>query len=350
MSQQSTHMTIEKWFFLLVTATVLYLFWNILQPFFIVLLLATVVTIILSPIDRRLTKWLKHPKLSAGILTASVLILVFVPLLIILLVMARQASDLVQNSLIDTSWLDQLNPETSPLVAALPIPVQEQILALDLSESGKAIATWAFENIGALFSSTTKFLLNAVLFFIALFYLILDRDILYKEILELSPLRDSIDEKILKRIIGTVRSVVFGVLILAVIQGIFAGIGMTIFGVPGAFIWGAVTIIAALVPFVGTALVLIPATLYLLFTGSTYAAIGMFIWSIFFVGTADNFIGPYLIRGTTHMHAFLVLLSVLGGLTAYGSIGILAGPTILAAMLALIELYKSGILTTGDLK
>jgi len=343
-------MTIEKWFFLLITGVVLFLFWSVIEPFFIVLLLATVVTIILSPIDRKLTKWLKHPKLSAGILTASVLLLIFIPLLIVLLVMARQASDLVQNSLVDTSWLDQLNPETSPLVAMLPEVVQEQILALDIAETGKAIATWAFENIGALFSSTTRFVLNAFLFFIALFYLILDRDVLYKEILALSPLRDSIDEKILKRIIGTIRSVVFGVLILAVIQGIFAGIGMTIFGVPGALIWGAVTMIAALVPFVGTALVLIPATLYLLFTGSTYAALGLFAWSIFFVGAADNFIGPYLIRGTTHMHAFLVLLSVLGGLTAYGSIGILAGPTILAAMLALIELYKSGILTTGKVK
>jgi len=62
---------------------------------------------------------------------------------------------------------------------------------------------------------------------------------------------------------------------------------------------------------------------------------------------ADNLIGPYLIKGTTHMHAFLVLLSVLGGLTTFGAMGVLAGPTILAAMLALLELYKSGILTTG---
>ena len=89
---------------------------------------------------------------------------------------------------------------------------------------------------------------------------------------------------------------------------------MTIFGVPGALIWGG-AILAALVPLVGTAVVLIPAILFL-FSGSTGAALGLLIWSVVFVSMADNLIGPYLIGGSTHMHAFLILLSVLGGLSA----------------------------------
>ena len=93
-----------------------------------------------------------------------------------------------------------------------------------------------------------------------------------------------------------------------------------------------------------TAVVLVPAILFLFFTGSSGAALGLLIWSIVFVSMADNIIGPYLISGSTHMHAFLVLLSVLGGLAAFGAVGAIAGPTILAALIALIELYKSGIL------
>ncbi len=340
-------MTIEKWFFLLLAGIVLYLFWTVIQPFAFVLLIAGVFAVVLSPVDRLLRKWIKHPRVSALILSACVFLLVFVPISILLLLMARQASDLIQLATADTSWLDQLNPETSPLFATLPAVVQEQLLALDLVGIGKSAASWAFDNVGSLFSSTTKLLINTFMFFIALYYLLVERDRLYTEALALSPLRDSIDEKLLKRITNTLRQVVFGVLLLAIVQGLLAGIGMTIFGVPGSIIWGAVTIIAALVPFVGTAIVLIPAVLYLLFSGSTAAAIGLFIWSVVFVGLADNFIGPYLIRGTTHMHAFLVLLSVLGGLMAFGPIGILMGPTVLAAMLALLELYKSGILTTG---
>ncbi len=343
-------MTIEKWFFLFVTGVVIYLFWQVIKPFALILLLASVVAIILSPIERRLRAVLKHSKLSAGAMTFAVLILIFLPLLMFLIITARQASDLIQTSLQDRSWVEQINPATSPLIALLPEPVQTQILAVDLSELGKSVASWAFQNIGSLFSSTTKFVFNAFLFFLCLYYLLVDRDRLAKELMELSPLRDSMDTKIFKRVVGTVRSVVFGVLIVAIIQGIFAGIGMTIFGVPGALIWGMLTILAALVPLVGTGVVLIPAILYLFFTGSVGAAVGLLIWSLVFVSMADNLIGPYLIGGSTHMHAFLVLISILGGLSTFGAVGAIAGPTILAALLALIELYRSGILTTGKLE
>lgn len=338
-------MTIEKWFFLLMTGVVIYLFWQVIQPFALVLLLGAVVAIILSPIEMRLRKLVKRNKISAGIMTFAVFMLVFLPLLTLLILMARQASELVQFSLQDRSWIDQLKPSTSPLFALLPSQVQEQLLAIDLTAVGSSVASWAFQNIGGLFSSSTKFILNAFLFFLSLYYLLVDRDRLYKEVLALSPFENKIDASILKRVVGTVRSVVFGVLLVAIIQGFFAGLGMTIFGVPGALIWGGVTILAALVPLVGTAVVLIPAVLYLFFTGSMGAALGLLIWSVVFVSMADNLIGPYLIGGSTHMHAFLVLLSVLGGLSAFGAVGGIAGPTILAGLLALIELYKSGILT-----
>jgi len=343
-------MTIEKWFFLLLTTVVVYLFWQVLEPFILVLLLAGVVAIILSPVEHRLRKIVKIPRLSAAIMSLGVFFLIFIPLLVTLVIMATQASELVQTATENQSWLEHLDPATSPFIQSLPEPVQNEINAIDLSEIGRSVATWAFENVGSLFSSTTKLVLNTFIFFLCLYYLLVDRKKLYDEALMLSPLEDKIDSKILKRVVGTVRSVVFGVLLLAIIQGIIAGIGMTIFGVPGASIWGALTAVSAMVPFVGTGLVLIPAILYLFFTGSTGTAIGLLIWSVIFVSMADNLIGPYLIGGTTHMHSFLVLLAVLGGLSAFGSVGAIAGPTILAALLALIELYKSGILTTRKLQ
>lgn len=343
-------MTIEKLFFVLITAVVAYLFWTVIQPFALVLLSAAVFAIILAPLDDRLNKFLKHPRISAAIISIGVVVLVFVPLLLLSLVMVRQASDLIQQSFHDTGWIEGIRAFLLPIVGLFPPNVQQSILTYDLTQTGVTIATWAFNNIGSIFSSATNLLLNTFLFFIALYYLIVDREKIYAEVLALSPLKDNVDVKILKRVIGTVRSVVFGVLILGFVQGIFAAIGMTIFGVPGALIWGGVTVLAALVPLVGSALVLVPAVLYLFFTGSTAAGFGLLIWSVVVVGLADNILGPYLIRGTTHMHAFLVLISVLGGIQAFGYIGVIAGPTILAALLALIELYQSGILTKGRIQ
>ncbi len=344
------HMTIEKWFFLLITAVIAYLFWSILQPFALVLLTAAVAAIILAPVDERLNKFLKHPRVSAAIISFGVVVLVFVPMLLLSLVMIKQASEILQHSLSPTGWIEATRTFLAPFLALLPSNVQQFILSYDLNELGLTAARWAFDNIGSVFSSATNLILNTFLFFVALYYLIVDRKRLYHEVLALSPLKDSVDNKILKRVVGTVRSVVFGVLILSFVQGIFAAIGMSIFGVPGALIWGAATIVAALVPVVGVALVLGPAVLYLFFTGSTGAGIGLLIWSVVVVGLADNVLGPYLIRGTTHMHSFLVLVAVLGGIQTFGYIGLIIGPTILAAFLALIELYQSGILTTGRLR
>ncbi len=348
---QSSHqiMTIEKWFFLFIAILVIYLFWTIIQPFALVLLSASVFAIILSPINRRLTHVLKHPRISAAMIASGVLLLIFVPVLLLSLLMARQASDLIQNSFQDTGWIDGLRQEFLTFMTFLPASMQESIVSFDLTQLSVSVATWAFKNIGFIFSSATTLIVNTFLFFIGLYYLMVEREKIYTEILALTPLNDTIDTAILKRIIDTVRSVVFGVLILAVIQGIVATIGMTIFGVPGALIWGSLTALAALVPLVGSALIMIPAILYLFITGSTGAGIGLLIWAVVVVGLADNILGPYLIKGTTRMHAFLVLISVLGGLQIYGSIGIIAGPTILAALLALLELYQSGILTTGKL-
>lgn len=345
---QSTphNMTFEKWFFLFVTAIVVYLFWKIIQPFALVILIAGVVAIVLSPVDQMINKHLKHPRLSAAILSIGVILLILVPLLLLSLVMVRQASDLLQLSFGDAGWIAGIRSLVDPILLPLPENVRAFILSYDFQQLGATIGKWALQNIGSIFSSATNLFLNTFLFFIALYYLIVDREKLYEEILALSPLRDTLDKKMFKRVIGTVRSVVFGVLILSFIQGALAAIGLSIFGVPGALIWGAATALAALVPIVGVALVLAPAVLYLFFTGSTTAAIGLLIWSVVMVGLADNFLGPYLIKGTTNMHAFLVLLAVLGGIQMFGFIGTIAGPTILAAFLALLELYKSGVLKT----
>lgn len=343
-------MTLEKYFFLFISAVIAYLFWQVVQPFIFVLILAGVTTIILSPIDHKLAHWLKRPRLSAALLSIATFFLVFIPILTILFLMATQASDLVKSSINDLSWLERLNQTAAPLVQSLPSPIRQQIHSINIGQIGKSVASFAFENIGNVFSSTTKLILNTFIYFLCLYYLLVNRENLYKEALILSPLDDKTDQKLIRRVVNTIRGVVFGVLLVALIQGAVAALGMMIFGVPGSLIWGALAAIAGLVPLLGTAIVLLPAILYLFFTGSTVSAIGLLLWSLVFVSTIDNLIGPYLIGNKTQLNSFLVLISVLGGLAAFGSVGAVAGPSILAALLGLKELYKSGILTTGKLK
>ena len=110
---------------------------------------------------------------------------------------------------------------------------------------------------------------------------------------------------------------------------------------PNPVLWGLVAALAALIPGIGTALILIPAIGYLFFTGSTGAAIGLLIWGVVAVGLIDNFLGPMLVNRGVKIHPFLILLSIFGGLSFFGPVGFVLGPLIIALVFALLEIYRA---------
>ncbi|MFH1631589.1 MAG: AI-2E family transporter [bacterium] len=341
---KSKNISTTRWFFLLLAALVIYLFWQVISPFALVLVTAGVVAVVVSPLERRLQKFIRFRRLTALIMVGAVFLVVLFPLFIASILMVDQASGIIEASIGDGGWLSTFDVTSLVVFNVAPEIVQQEIMAIDISELGRGAAEWVLLNIGNIFASTARLVFGIFIFFIALYYMLYDRAKIYNEVLELSPFKDKLDADIVHRIVSTVRNVVFGALVVAVVQGIFAAIGMTIFGVPGALLWGALVIIAAQVPILGVGLVMIPAIVYLFVIGDTGSAIGLTIWSVIIVGLVDNFLSPLLIEGRTQMHALLILISILGGLQLFGSIGFIIGPTILAGVMVVLELYKSGIL------
>lgn len=336
-----------RWFFIIASVIVLYLYWNVVEPFALVLVTAGVFAVILSPLESWVRKIVRSKKLSALFMLLGVLLVIVGPLFGIAVLMVQQASQVIELSLAQDGWFAGAKESTNVFISHLPTPVQEEILAIDFVEVGKAAASWAVENISAVLSSTVKLIFHTAIFFIALYYFLHDKERIFSLALDLSPLKDNLDAKIVTRISKTVRSVVFGALIVALIQAALATIGMTIFGVPGAILWGALVIIAAQVPLIGTGAVMIPAVVYLLIIGQPWAALGLFIWGLVAVGTVDNFISPFIVGAKTHMHQLLILISILGGLQWLGPIGFIIGPTILAAVMVVVGLYRNGIIESG---
>src|SRR6185295_6432156 len=121
-----------------------------------------------------------------------------------------------------------------------------------------------------------------------------------------SPLADNYDEKIFKKLKQAIRSVVVGSLVVGVIQGTLTGLGFFIFGVPNPALWGSIAVVAALIPGIGTSLVLIPGILYLFFVSTHLHALGLLIWGILAVGLIDNLLGPMLVNRGVHIHPFLI--------------------------------------------
>ncbi len=335
---------ITKSFFLIVSAVVLFLFWKVIQPFAMVLLTAAIAGIIFAPLEEKIRMMLKNKKASASLVVVGMFLLVVVPLFFGALAMVSQAGEILQSSFSGDSWLKQVSYDNSNLFSLMPDSTRAFIMEMDIAKLGQSAAKWAFENIGSLFSSTAKLIFDVFIFFIALFYFLVDKEQIKKMALELSPFKDSLDEKILKRIVGTVRSVVFGALIVAIVKGLLAIVGLAIFGVPGSVLWGALSAIASQIPMIGATIILGPAVIYLFIIGHTGAAIGLLLWSVLIVGLVDNVLAPQLVGAKTKMNQLLILISILGGLQIFGPIGFITGPTILAMVMVVIELYKNGIL------
>lgn len=346
-SKTSTHSAdVSRWFFILMSVLTLVVFWFIIQSFVITLVTAAVAAIVVSPIEKRVRAVVKQRHVSAVLVVIAFILVVLAPFTVAGVLMVSQAEELVSGALGDGGWLKTFDISSNPIMLSLPEVVQEKILAIDPVAVGDDALSWIIKNLGSIFSGTAALVLHTVIFFISMYYLLSDREQLKAVVLKLSPFKDSMDEDILGRLVATVRGVVFGALIIAIIQGVLASIGLTIFGVPGALIWGGAVVLAAQVPLFGVGLILIPSIIYLFVTGQTGSAVGLLIWSGLVVGLVDNFLGPIVLKGKTHMHALLILISVLGGLELFGPVGFIIGPTVLAAVMVIMELYLSGMLNT----
>jgi predicted PurR-regulated permease PerM len=185
--------------------------------------------------------------------------------------------------------------------------------------------------------------LKFFLLIIAFYFFLRDGTRLRRVAVELSPLGDEYDEQIIGKVKQTINSVVKGFLLVAIVQGVLVGIGLAIFGVPKAALWGSAAVFSALVPGVGTALITIPAVIYLWAMGKVLAAIGLFVWAALLVGLVDNLLAPVLYSRGGVSHPFLMFLAVFGGLSLFGPVGFILGPIFLSLLFALVEIYRRGI-------
>lgn len=319
------HAWLQTYFFvglLLATVTLLIV---LLKPFLGALVLAITFAVILEPLYRVLLKAVPYPSIAALLTTLLLLVIVFVPLIFLGLRLFNEArlvySQLTAN---DTFFLSHLAPRVGG----------------DFNQYARQIVAWLIANAATFFSSVAQTAANLFLSLLAFYYLLKDGPALVRELISLSPLADRYDQGIVTRLHAAVNSVVRGSLIIAVLQGISTGLGFTIFGIPHPIVWGSVAIIAALVPTVGTALILAPGIGYLLIQGDIGASIGLLIWGATAVGLIDNLLGPKLMEHGIRIHPLLILLAVLGGLGTFGPTGFLIGPLTLSLLFALMDIYK----------
>jgi predicted PurR-regulated permease PerM len=210
---------------------------------------------------------------------------------------------------------------------------------INLSEQVKESIHWFTKNLGSIFAGTVSVVFTFLIAMFGSFYLFKDGHRLIEWIIKVSPLTDGEDRVILARIARSVRSVATGTVLVAILQGVIAALGFSIFGIDRAILWGAVAAIGALLPGIGTAFIMVPAIGYLFYVGDIGSAVGLTVWAVAAIVIIDNIISPYLMSRGNNLHPFVVLVSVLGGLSLFGPIGFILGPVVISLLLVLLELY-----------
>ncbi len=310
----------------------------IFLPYLTALVVAGTLAIIFEPLYTRVKKVI-HIDWVASLLTVLfVIIIVLIPLSFIGTTVVTQATQLYNDITSGNQSADFFH--RTEIIIQQKLSAVDPRISIDFEQTTKQFLGFILDKSGLLFSGIAQALLNILIAMLVVYYFLKDGSLLRKLIINISPLTDTDDEEVLSKLKNAVRSVMLGTLVVAIVQGILVGIGFLMFGVPNGALWGAVAGVAALIPLVGTSIVLIPGILYLIFVGNMVNVIGLIIWSAFLVGMIDNFLMPKLVERGTQLHPLAILLSVLGGLSLFGLIGFLLGPLTLSLCSALFVLYK----------
>ncbi|HEY0220611.1 MAG TPA: AI-2E family transporter [Candidatus Paceibacterota bacterium] len=333
---------LQRYFFIGLLLAVSTLIFFIFLPFLEVLVLSAILGVVLSPLYRKISKLLNGREgLSAFIVVLIFLVVFTLPFIFLSVQVLSESKDLYLQ-LTNDSGINCAQKITS-LVEG-PIQRFYPGFSFNISEFASLGANWLTGHLSTILSSVLSVAGGIVLTFFCIFFFLRDGAKFKKTLIRLSPLSDKYDEQIFIKIKNTITATIKGVIFVAIIQGLLSGFGMFIFGVPNYTLWGSISAIASLVPGLGTAIVFIPAIIYMYAIGNTAYAIGLLIWGTLIVGLVDNFLTPYLYSREVEVHQIIMLFAVLGGLIVFGPIGFIFGPIVIALFFSLVDIYHDVIL------
>jgi predicted PurR-regulated permease PerM len=321
----------------------LYLCWRILQPFVDVLLWAVVLVVVFLPVHRRLLARIGHPGWAATVSTLLVIVTILGPVTLITLAVVDELRDVAQGLETNpTRLLDLDSPIFGPLLRWI-----DQYVDIERYQNPAVLRERLEGLTGALANRTLGVVGGAVsvivqtfLVIFAMFYLFRDGDAIRRAAYEMLPLEHSQTHDVLSRTKEVIGATVYGVIVIAAIQGVLGGLIFWTLGLPSPLLWGVVMFFLSMIPMAGAFLVWAPASLFLAFTGEWTRAAVLVAWGVLVVGSIDNFLSPRLVGKRTRLHELLVFFSVLGALEVFGVIGLVLGPVIVAITLALLEMVR----------
>ena len=316
----------------------------IVQPFLKIIFLGALFAYVSYPLYRKFNR-----KINS---TVSALLICFLILLIIVVPAVFFVKGLIQESYSIFIIFKQklaiglISNCKSNICEVLRTYSQNPEINFQVQETAKVVINWIVTKSSDLLVSVPKILLNLFVLFFTLFYFLKEGKELIANINRYLKLQQNNYVRLIKRLKEIIHGLVYGYLIVALIQGITGYLGFLIFGISSPLFWGLFMAFLALIPFVGAGIIWVPASIIMILEGvynnSTWLIVKgvlLFIYGLVFISSVDNIFKPKLMGNKAKIHSVVVLVGILGGLFTFGLLGVILGPLILSFTVEFIDIY-----------
>ncbi len=305
----------------------------ILKPMLIPIIFGLLSAYIFNPVYKKINKIIPSKNLSALVLIIGLTFLVLFPLVYFTPTLVRQTFD-TYASVQNFDFTKYFQKFVEPSVADTIARNVDNIL-------GKLFST-LLNQFSAFLINLPSILLQFIVYLFTFFFTVRDSEKLKIYLHTLSPFSDNTDKKLLKEFRGITNAIIYGQVLIGVLQGLALGLGLFILGIPKALILTFIAMLFSVIPVLGSWVVWLPVGLLQISLGNTFDGVFLLFYGALFVSTIDNFVRPYLLSKGSNLPIVISIIGTIGGFYVYGILGLILGPLILAYLLIIIEFYKEG--------
>lgn len=331
----------------LLAALLIYLVYLVVQPFLNALVWAAIIAAFFSPVHRWIGRRVPRPALAALLSLLFVAVVLIVPTWWVGSAFVKEAVETVgkiparELAGSVTQWLESVSSRIPAAIGDL----DEMLIEAIRTVRGK-IGQWS----AALAGNIAAFVIDTVIMLLTLFFLFRDGPKILELLRGVSPFTGERHDRIAQEATQMVTVTVTASFVVAVTQGFLGGVAFAIVGVPSPVFWGVVMAFFSIIPVVGTWMIWLPWAIFLLVEGETARGVGLLAMGGLVISTIDHVLRSILIAGRSRMNALLVFLGVLGGIGAFGVLGIVLGPLLLSAGVGVLTGYRDSLAAERNLE
>ena len=333
-------------FFSLITLVVLWTAARIIWPFLSAILVGAILVTLTFPTYQRVRARVRgRSGLAAVVMLIGITLVLVIPLFFLAVLLVQQANGLIQRMQGGEAQIIMARLDVSQHLDFLrryipgfdPASVSPQRLILPIV---RELPGWVARHGAAVVGGLTGLFLGFGLVLLAMYFFYTSGESIVAELSALSPLPERYDREFAQQFKSVIDATFRGHMLTSLAQGVATTIGLVIAGVPAGIFWGAVSTVMSLVPMIGSAAVWVPAVIYLFMSGETGHAIFLLVWGAAVVSLIDNVVRAWAMKGKSELPTVPLLFSVIGGMDAFGVIGLVIGPLVFSLLMSIIDIYK----------